>query len=64
MLHHHGQELDDHLGAGTQQHLPLATLLGVVYALQGIGQYVHTHHGCKMFGNTISQEAIITEKKR
>jgi len=55
VLHHHGEELDDHLGAGTQQHLALATLLRVVDALQGIGQYVHTHHGCKWVGNTISR---------
>lgn len=50
VLHHDGQELDDHLGAGTQQHLALATLLGIVDALQGIGQYVHSHHGCNKKG--------------
>lgn len=54
VLHHHSQELDDHLRAGTQQHLTLTALLGVVDAFQGIGQYVHTHHGCKMKGDESS----------
>lgn len=44
VLHHDRQELDDHLGAGTQQDLSLAALLSVVNALEGIGQNVHSHH--------------------
>lgn len=46
VLHHHGQELDDHLGARAQQDLSLASLLSIVDALEGIGQYVHSHHVC------------------
>lgn len=44
MLHHDRQELDDHLRAGTEQHLTLAAFLGIVDALQGVGQYIHTNH--------------------
>lgn len=37
VLHHDCEELDDDLGAGTQEHLALTALLGVVDAFQGIG---------------------------
>lgn len=46
MFHHYSQELDDDFGARTEEDLTLATLFSVVNAFQGIGQYVHTHHGC------------------
>lgn len=36
MLLHDGQELDDDFGAGTDQDLTLASLFGVVDALEGI----------------------------
>lgn len=45
MLHHDSQELDDHLGAGSQQYLSLSAFLGIVYGLQGVAENVHTHHG-------------------
>ena len=65
VLHHDGEESDDHLrarpeemelvmkGHGSQlevqvspQHnLPLAPLLGIVDAAQGVCQRVHPHHG-------------------
>lgn len=47
MFHHNSQELDDDLGAGAEEDLTLSTLFSVVNAFQGIGQYVHTHHGWK-----------------
>ena len=37
-LHHDGQEPDDHLGAGADQDLPLASLLGIVDAFQAVSQ--------------------------
>lgn len=46
VLHHDRQELDDHLRAGSEQHLTLSALLGIVDALQGIGQNIHTNHDC------------------
>lgn len=48
VLHHHGQEADDHLGARPDEHLALATLLGIVDAFESIGQNVHPHHGACM----------------
>lgn len=47
MLHHDGQELDNHLGTGSQQYLSLSTLLGIVDGLQSVAENVHTHHGWK-----------------
>ena len=44
VLHHDGEEPDDDLAAGPQQHLPLAPLLSVVDAAQSVCQRVHTHH--------------------
>ena len=44
VLHHDGQEADDHFAGGTQQDLPFAAFLGVVDGLQGRGQRVHQHH--------------------
>lgn len=46
MFHHDSQELDDDFGARAEEDLTFATLFSVVNAFQGIGQYVHTHHGC------------------
>ena len=44
MFHHHSEELDDDSGAGSYQHLPLASLLCVTDRHQGVAQHVHTHH--------------------
>ena len=38
MLHHDGEEPEDHLGAGPQHDLPLASLLGIVNALEAVSQ--------------------------
>lgn len=59
VLHHDSQELDDHLGTGSQQHLPLSTLLGIVDGLQGVTENVHTHHGWKPNVISISQEIYL-----
>ena len=44
VLHHDGQEPDDDLGAGSDEDLPLASLLCIVYTLQAVSQGVHTNH--------------------
>ena len=44
MLHHDSEKPDDHLGARSQENLALPALLGVVDALEGIGQTLHSHH--------------------
>ena len=44
-LHHDGEEPDDHLGAGAEQHLPLASLLRIAHAFEGVSETVHTNHG-------------------
>ncbi len=44
VFHHHGQEFDDDLRAGSQQHLSLVSLLSVAEGFQGIGQRVHAYH--------------------
>ena len=45
VFHHDGEELDDDLGARSDQDLPLASLASVVDRLQSVVQYVHSHHG-------------------
>ena len=45
VLHHDGEEPDDHLGARPQHHLPLASLLGIAHALERVSETVHTNHG-------------------
>ena len=45
MLHHHWEKAHDNLGAGPDEHLPLAALLGIADRFQGIGQNIHSHHG-------------------
>jgi hypothetical protein len=37
VFHHDGQELDDDLGAGSQQDLSLVSLLGIAEGLQSVG---------------------------
>jgi len=49
VLHHHRQEFDDDFGVGADEDLPLASLLRVVDALEGIGQYIHANHFCCVF---------------
>ena len=44
VLHHHRQEFDDDFGVGADEDLPLASLLRVVDALEGIGQYIHAEN--------------------
>ena len=44
VLHHHSEEADYHLGRRSDEDLPLATLLGVIYGLKGAGEGVHQHH--------------------
>ena len=44
MLHHLLQELDDDLGGGADQHLALATLLGIEDAAQAVVQHRDAHH--------------------
>ena len=44
MLLHDLEELDDHLGGGTDEDLALATLLGVVDALEGVVQHADADH--------------------
>ena len=38
VLHHDGEEPDDHLGAGADHNLPLAPLLSIIDALEAISQ--------------------------
>ena len=45
VFHHNSQELDDDFRRRSDEHLALASLLCVVDHLQGIVQYVHSHHG-------------------
>lgn len=45
VLLHGLQEADNDLGAGAEQHLPLATLLGVADGLQGIVKDGNANHG-------------------
>merc|ERR1711982_232176 len=49
VLHHHRQEFNDDFGVGADEDLPLASLLCVVDALEGIGQYIHANHFCCVF---------------
>lgn len=44
VLLHDSQELDDDLGAGADEDLALATLLGIVNALKSIVQHADTNH--------------------
>ena len=44
MLHHDGEEPEDHLGAGPEHDLPLASLLGIAHALERVSETVHTNH--------------------
>merc|ERR1719328_355144 len=38
MFHHHSQESDDNLGAGSDQHLSLSSLFSIVDAFQAVSQ--------------------------
>ena len=49
MFHHDSEEADDDLGAGPDQHLSLAALLGIADGLEGISQHVHAHHVCNLW---------------
>ena len=44
VLLHALEELDDHLGAGADEHLALAALFGVAHSLERIGENRHAHH--------------------
>jgi hypothetical protein len=44
ILLHGLEELDDHLGRGAEEHLPLSTLLSVTDRLQDVGQHGHFGH--------------------
>merc|ERR1711918_11745 len=44
VLHHHSQELDDNLAAGSDEHLALASLLGTGNVAKSISEYVHANH--------------------
>ena len=44
VFHHHREELDDHLRAGSNDHLTFVTFLGVVDRFQRIGQDIHVNH--------------------
>jgi len=45
VLLHDGEELDDDLGGRSDEHLPLATLLGVEHVLEGIVEDTDANHG-------------------
>jgi hypothetical protein len=45
VLLHDGQELDDDLGGGADEHLALSPLLRVEHVLQRIVQDTDSHHG-------------------
>lgn len=45
VFHHYGEEFDDNFGARPDQHLPFASLFGVVDRFESIAQYVHSYHG-------------------
>jgi hypothetical protein len=45
VLLHDGEELDDDLGGRPDEHLPLATLLGVEHVLEGIVENTDANHG-------------------
>ena len=49
VLLHDGEELDQDLGTGAEQDLPLSTLLRVVDGLKRIGEDTHLRHGCWMW---------------
>jgi len=44
VLHHDGEKFDDNFRARSQHDLSLVSLLSVADCLQGIGQWIHTHH--------------------
>lgn len=52
VLHHHGQEADDHFGARPDEHLAFPTFLCIVDAFESIGQNVHPHHGACRKGSS------------
>lgn len=45
MLHHNREEFDDNFGRRPDKHLALSTLLSVVYALESVGEDIHSDHG-------------------
>lgn len=47
MLHHHGEELYDDLGARSNENLSLPPPLGIADCLQRVVQYTNTHHDYK-----------------
>ncbi len=49
VLHHDLQEANDDLGAGSEEDLALAPLLGIVDRFKGRSQTVHQHHGGSVF---------------
>ena len=53
VLHHLLQELNDDLGGRTDQHLALATLLGVEDAAKAVVQHRDAHHPVFQRGDVI-----------
>lgn len=48
MLHHDFQESDDDFTARSNDNLAFAGFLCVIYALQSIAKYAHSHHDYKL----------------
>lgn len=61
MLLHDAEELDDDLGAGADQDLTLATLLGIVDALKSIVQHANTDH---ISLDSVSNLCVLVRLKR
>lgn len=63
MLHHDLKKLDNHLGGGSDQHLPLSTLLCVIHGLEGIVQDTDAHHPARRPLSLTVQSALPKEGK-
>ena len=61
---HDLEELDNDLGAGANEHLPLATLLSVVDGLQAVSEDANADHSKKILNKLIQLENPRWKKSR
>ena len=64
VFHHDGKELDDDLGAGSNENLPLASLSRVINRPESVVQHIHTHHGGGLLASTNSHGLVSVDLER
>lgn len=64
VLHHDGQELDDHLRTWPQENLTFVAFLRVVKRLERIGQRIHANHFSLVATSFFKKSCLLKRDKR